>query len=503
MQSYRAMHESPPVASVAPDRPWRILLTNVTLAGRTGTETATRALAIGLLAAGHTPMVYAPTLGAIADDLRAAGIPVVDRLDALPKTPDIIHGHHHVETVAALLTFPAAAAVFVCHDRSAVASAPPLIDRIQRYVAVDFNCLERLTADYGIPTALTTVIPNAIEMDRFRPRGPLPPHPRRAAIFSNYAQQGTHLEPTQQACGRLGLPLDVLGSGVGNEQAAPELVLGAYDLVFAKARCAIEAMAVGCAVVLCDATGLGPMVTSANVDDLRWWNFGRRTLRAPLDVHAIVAAVRGYDADDAREVSSVVRHTAGLGSAVNSYLAVYRAALSNPLAVRGFEQDVRDYATRAVQHLSAVEAALAEYRRPFRMEALTDDECAKVRIRILKSPVTVNAAATLRVETEVRNGLTTSLGTFPPYPVDLSYRWLDAATGEPLVAEGARTSLPSIAAGEDCERAMQIAAPTQPGIYRLRIALVQEGLRWLDYLQPPVADEVTVSVVIPADSRPA
>ena len=38
---------------------------------------------------------------------------------------------------------------------------------------------------------------------------------------------------------------------------------GDYDLVFAKARCALEAMAVGAAVVLCDTHGLGPMVTSA------------------------------------------------------------------------------------------------------------------------------------------------------------------------------------------------------------------------------------------------
>lgn len=61
-------------------------------------------------------------------------------------------------------------------------------------------------------------------------------------------------------------------------------MLGGYDLVFAKARCALEAMAVGCAVVLCDVGGLGPLVTRAQVQHLRRWNFGRRTRlrRAPV-----------------------------------------------------------------------------------------------------------------------------------------------------------------------------------------------------------------------------
>jgi hypothetical protein len=494
------MHCPPPADR---DAPWRILLANVTLAGRTGTETATRGLALGLLAAGQFPMVYAPALGALAADIRMAGIPVVDRLGALPQPPDLIHGHHHVETMAALLTFPGAAAIFVCHDRTAITSAPPLIDRIGRYVAVDFNCLERLTGDYEIPAALTAVVPNAIEMDRFRRRGPLPSRPRRAAIFSNYAEAGTHLEPIQEACARLHLSLDVLGAGVGNEQAAPELVLGTYDVVFAKARCALEAMAVGCSVVLCDATGLGPMVTSREVGDLRWWNFGRRTLRAPLDVGGIVAEVGRYDAADAGAVSAWIRSNAGIGSAVNSYLALYTAVLAEPRHVRGFEEDVRDYTARMVGHIGALESTLAEYRQPFRMEPLTDDECARLRVRITSATPTVTAGGALRVEARVHNGLPMSIGTFPPYPVDMSYRWLDASTGEPIVAEGTRTLLPAIAAGGHAACSMKIAAPPRPGSYRLRITLVQEGLRWLDYLNPPVGDDVSVSVVTPTGSSPA
>ena len=134
-------------------------------------------------------------------------------------------------------------------------------------------------------------------------------------MFSNYAGPGTYLDAVQQACALLNLPVDVLGSIAGNSASAPELILGGYDLVFAKARCALEAMAVGAAVVLCDTPGLGPLVTSAEVAELRPWNFGARLLREPLDPEGIVRQVQRYDAADASAVSRYIREQADLSTA--------------------------------------------------------------------------------------------------------------------------------------------------------------------------------------------
>ena len=55
----------------------RILLTNYTLSTRSGSELFVWDLATGLQARGHEPLVYAPTLGRLAHELRAATIPVV------------------------------------------------------------------------------------------------------------------------------------------------------------------------------------------------------------------------------------------------------------------------------------------------------------------------------------------------------------------------------------------------------------------------------------------
>src|SRR5207248_10904224 len=115
------------------------------------------------------------------------------------------------------------------------------------------------------------------------------------------------------ACSRAGMTLDVVGLGVASPYPRPEELLPHYDLVFAKARCALEAMAVGCAVILCDVFGCGGMVTAADVDAYRHLNFGRRLLvRAPVTVETLQREIQRYDADDATEVCRRVRAVAGL-----------------------------------------------------------------------------------------------------------------------------------------------------------------------------------------------
>jgi hypothetical protein len=52
-------------------RALRVLITNLTLASRTGTETYVRDLALGLLERGHTPIVYTTDPGDIAREIVA------------------------------------------------------------------------------------------------------------------------------------------------------------------------------------------------------------------------------------------------------------------------------------------------------------------------------------------------------------------------------------------------------------------------------------------------
>jgi hypothetical protein len=193
-------------------------------------------------------------------------------------------------------------------------------------VCVDHTVKDRLVSEWGIPERRVQVLLNFVDLSAFRPRSPLPARPARALIFSNNA--AAHLHTIRKACDSHGIAVDAVGRSVDNVAERPENILGEYDVVFAKARCALEAMAVGTAVILCDEAGMGPMVTSGDFDRLRSFNFGVRTLREPVTAAGIGRELSRYDPSDAADVSRRMRASAGLEEAVDALLEVYEDVLS-------------------------------------------------------------------------------------------------------------------------------------------------------------------------------
>jgi hypothetical protein len=326
----------------------RILLTNYKLGARSGSELYVQDLAMGFLARGHHPVVYARTLGPLAHQLRNATIPVVDDLRQVTAPPDVIHGHHNHELMTALLRFPCVPAVRVCHGWS---DAPvQRFPRILRYVAVDETVRDRMVSEWSVPSDRVRVILNFVDTGRFTARAPLPATPSRALVFNNYAAQ--HLPIVRAACAARGIAVDAAGAGVGAVAERPETLLGQYDLVFAKARCAIEAMAVGAAVVVCDQAGIGPLVTSANLEDLRRANFGVRTLREPVTVDALTREISRYDAADAANVSRRMRAVAGADLALESWLELYDDVIAEH---RATQPDLADELRTAAEYLQNID----------------------------------------------------------------------------------------------------------------------------------------------------
>jgi hypothetical protein len=178
----------------------------------------------------------------------------------------------------------------------------------------------------------------------------------------------------REACARAGLEFDVIGSGAGRPCAEPEKILGDYDIVFAKARAALEAMAVGAAVVLCDSTGMGPMVTAAEFECLRALNFGVRALCHPLDAERLAREIERYDPTDAAEVSRGIRAEAGRDAALDELVELY-------------------------------EEVIAEYGASGRAACDSADEEGRAAARYLgqlKSEIVSHGAATVRLRERVR-----------------------------------------------------------------------------------------------------
>jgi hypothetical protein len=368
------------------------VITNRTLATRTGTELYVRDLAIALAERGHTPIVYTPQPGEIASEIRARTIAVTDDLLTIAEPPDVIHGHHGLETLTALLAFPGVPAVAVCHSWIGWSDAPVPFPRVLRYLAVDDTCADRLRFEHGIPDERIRVILNSVNLTRFKPRPPLPPRPKRALVFSNAAGPGqAHLPAIQKACAAAGIEVETVGASAGRSLASPEDVLGEFDLVFAKAKAALEAMSVGAAVILCDAVGAGPMVTAANLDQLRRINFGMRALSHPVTPEFLAGEIARYDAADAAAVSRAVREAAGTGTMAGELCSVYDEVV--------VEYAAAGAGTRA-SDLRAEQRAAAAYLQRLSPRLLQRDLLASAFQAVLRRPVlgriTRHAAAASR-----------------------------------------------------------------------------------------------------------
>jgi hypothetical protein len=186
----------------------------------------------------------------------------------------------------------------------------------------------------------------------------LPIKAARAAIFTS--QSLKHSSAIRRACWRNKINLEIIGSR-GRKVANPEQLLPKYDIVFAKARCALEALAIGNAVVLCDDAGLGVMVSAQNCAELRGMNFGIKALTGRIHPEEISAQLKLYDARDADAVCTWVRREADLEPAAYSWLSLYEDV------VREFLTSGRD----PDAELGAVAAHLAHksYDRRVRWEA--------------------------------------------------------------------------------------------------------------------------------------
>jgi hypothetical protein len=299
----------------------RVLITNIILAMRSGTEVFVEQLADWLRQQGHTPVLYAPLIGPLGEEMRRRGHRVHDRIEQLQEPPDVIHGHHCGPTMTALAGFPTVPALFVSHGVAAEFDRPPAHPNILRYFAVSSLTRERW-AGPDVPMDRIGILRNPVDMDRFKRRAPLPDRPGRAVLV---AKTPGHVEAVRQACAAHGLDLTEVGGAVGNlVPNLPDLFQEA-DIVFASGRSAFEAGASGCAVVLVDGSGMHGLIRAAEIDRLADLNCGVGALVHPPTALALADAIAGYDAADAAAVTDSLRRTHSLDTQGRRLLETYAA----------------------------------------------------------------------------------------------------------------------------------------------------------------------------------
>ncbi len=317
--------------SSPPQERLSILMTNVVMSGRTGTEIMAAELALALRARGHRVAIYTPDRGPSAMEVMARGVPVTDRIEQLGFTPDIIHGHHNVPLAIALIRFAETPAIFVCHDTSLAFDDPIVCDRVAAYVGIDAACVERLVAA-GADEGRVLSIPNGIDLSRFRLRERWAERPRTALAITKAV--APYIEQVREACALEGIELDAVGPGVGRTvDNLPELC-GSADIVFAMSRSAMEAAATGAAVIICDERGFGGLLLPEEAEQWPDTRLSRRILETSVTVTMLREAIARYRRDDVIRFAHLLRERLSLDGIVSRYERLYREVIRERKAAR-------------------------------------------------------------------------------------------------------------------------------------------------------------------------
>ena len=255
----------------------KILFVNTALVNYGGTECYLRDVAYYMKGQGHIVSVCSPRHGVVARDLRDVVDEVVTSLDDVSFSPDLIHGHHAVETTQAALYFSSAPVIHFTHGVIPWEEGPPaFLPNVQAFVCVSEVAKHSLHKRSGglVDDALVTVVPNFVDENRFVYASALEGNVRRRALFLG-SSLPRDIDAIRQACDSQGIALDEYGPNLANGYCSnPEALFPQYSIFFGYGRSAMEALFCGLDVILCCKTGSGPIVTSRNFDELRVRNFG-------------------------------------------------------------------------------------------------------------------------------------------------------------------------------------------------------------------------------------
>lgn len=335
----------------------KILFTNIRLDTPGGTQGIVRDFCLALQERGHQVAGFTCSPYPGERIMAEAGLEVYREIDDLPWQPDIIHGHHYGDSLAAILSLPGVPAIYYCHGGTTV-ETPPRHPRILRYLAMSRTLRERLLIELCLAEEQIEVMLNS-----FDPRGfQTVRTPRRElgrALFYNgfHKEKSPTLAAIRTACERLGITLDCAGRGAFRKMADPAAELPEYDVVFASGKSAIDALACGCTVAVLGRDSCGPLVSTRNLDQLRQVNFSVAANCPPPTADQIAEILGRYDPADAAEVTRRVRQECDISRTVDDLEALYREVV----------RESREYRVDAAAELSAAAQALRKMSNYIKM----------------------------------------------------------------------------------------------------------------------------------------
>ena len=346
----------------------KVLFAYGDLAERASVEFFARDLCIELIRNGHEVVILSSHPGAILPELEGIGVRLVAHIDEVGSAPDVIQTSRRYDAILTSLRFPQTPLVWFLHGGAPWIESPPRLPSVRQHVVCDYAWQEPVARDLGADENDVVVLPLFFDPERCASRLPLPEKPERAVLIDGN-RQGTHIPFVRVACRRHGVDLDVFEEHSDTVSYRIPDIVSKYDLVFARGQVALEAIAVGCAVVPCDEAGCGELVTKSNVLEMWTSGFGRRIMTEPLMPRTLERILSTYDAKAIEACSQFVQAYCSTEAVTPQVTDLYENVITS---VREHPNDTAALCIAAAKEL----ASIGEYGDSIRPSTLRDEDRA-------------------------------------------------------------------------------------------------------------------------------
>ncbi len=264
--------------------------------------------------------------GAIAEEIRNAGVPVETEANRLPFAPDVIHANHETMIAPASSAFPKAPVLFQNHAPGDVIGAGVNNPACVRHFGISQLACDAISRATGRST--DGIIGNFVDLSLFNPRqSPLPDKPSRWLVI---AEKKHGLRHFAKIC-VLGVFHRAVVTAVGPRvfrlvENVPAIAAN-QDLVFASARCALEASAAGAGVIITDYRGTAGFLRGNNVEEAWQKNLGYALFDKPSTLAALNASINDWDPRSAETASKWLRNNASLETGLSYLETIYKSMI--------------------------------------------------------------------------------------------------------------------------------------------------------------------------------
>lgn len=299
------------------------------MSGRSGTEIATRDIALRMTAHGHSVEIYTGAMGPLTAALAEQGVVCSSAVDDL-SVPDIIHLNHQRFAEKVLERFSSVPAIVHCQDANHSNAQCFLQPNIMGWFGVSIACRQRIADDTGVSFNEVGMLPNYYDPRQISVRvSQLPAKPRRWLLVAEKPDTGKLVVLVRLLSYLFRARLTVVGPAIGRTiDNLPEECLS-HDLVFGSARCALEAAASGAAVIVCDPRGISGFLGATQWKSWKDHNLGLGSFNGRPSFLALMNAIRAYDPHDATAASELVRNERSLENAVTDIERIYLTAIGS------------------------------------------------------------------------------------------------------------------------------------------------------------------------------